>query len=508
MLEFNGKQYRNLEEQVRQNQSDIEYLLTEGGTLNQFGIKVLGTYPQASDLPVNYNGEYGDAFAIGVQTPYSLYIWTRAVSGTTNDYWFNIGPFPAPSTVPGPQGETGPQGATGQRGSVWNYGTAAPTATQNAITNDKYLNINSGAVYNFNGTIWENIGSIRGPAGPTGPQGATGPAGPQGPAGPTGPQGPAGEEFFIAGTLTDTSQLPDPGSVSRATAYLVEINGYNHLFVIEGENTLQWVDAGQISGVEGPAGPAGPQGPAGPTGPQGATGPAGADGGNLESFSFSPITNQLEYSNNEAKYNGNITFSTTTDAQNKTISADISIGMKAGYGMSVNRDSSNSVMEFKILDSFIKKLQPIGTIQSQAGTAAYFQQLQLDGWLLCDGSTFSQTTYPELYNALGTNVLPDLRGRILEGGDASNIGTYVEAGLPDIQGTVGGIENRHSTYSGAFTKGAVNYSGGGDGGYGIFTTTFKASNYNSSTTLYGKSSTVQPNTYKVAFIIKARNPLN
>ena len=58
MLEFNGKQYRNLEEQVRQNQSDIQYLLNEGGTLNEFGIKVVGKYDNVEQLPPEYSGEY------------------------------------------------------------------------------------------------------------------------------------------------------------------------------------------------------------------------------------------------------------------------------------------------------------------------------------------------------------------------------------------------------------------------------------------------------------------
>ena len=36
-------------------------------------------------------------------------------------------------------------------------------------------------------------------------------------------------------------------------------------------------------------------------------------------------------------------------------------------------------------------------------------------WLLCDGSVFDTSVYPELYNILGSNTLPDLRGRFLIG---------------------------------------------------------------------------------------------
>ena len=42
MITIDGKEYRNLEEQVRKNQADILYMLEEEGTLNQFGIKVVG----------------------------------------------------------------------------------------------------------------------------------------------------------------------------------------------------------------------------------------------------------------------------------------------------------------------------------------------------------------------------------------------------------------------------------------------------------------------------------
>ena len=31
-------------------------------------------------------------------------------------------------------------------------------------------------------------------------------------------------------------------------------------------------------------------------------------------------------------------------------------------------------------------------------------------WLLCNGSSFSSITYPNLYIILGSNILPDLRG--------------------------------------------------------------------------------------------------
>lgn len=55
-------------------------------------------------------------------------------------------------------------------------------------------------------------------------------------------------------------------------------------------------------------------------------------------------------------------------------------------------------------------------------------------WLLCDGSTFSSSQYPKLYALAGTDVLPDLRGRFLQG--STTAGTVIEAGLPNISGRI------------------------------------------------------------------------
>ena len=110
MLTIDGKQYRNLEEQVEKNKNDIISIINEQGTLNQFGIKVIGQVEYLNDLPTpaeyeqsNPNFEYGDAYAVGIQAPYSLYILTRANANKPNDYWFNIGQFP----MPGPEGKAG-----------------------------------------------------------------------------------------------------------------------------------------------------------------------------------------------------------------------------------------------------------------------------------------------------------------------------------------------------------------------------------------------------------------
>jgi len=80
MLAFGNKEFRNLQEQVLKNMDDIAAI--EGGSMviGEFGIKVVGQVESPDDLPdpETFEGEYGDAYLVGTQTPYDYYIYTRA----------------------------------------------------------------------------------------------------------------------------------------------------------------------------------------------------------------------------------------------------------------------------------------------------------------------------------------------------------------------------------------------------------------------------------------------
>ena len=257
MITIDGVQYRNLEEQVNKNKDDIAYILEEEGVLNEFGIKIVGEVDTAGDLPdpTTYEGNFGDAYAVGTSDPYTLYIFTRANGSHPTNYWFNIGQFP----VPGPKGEQGPQGIkgdTGTRGSIWKNGTSVPTSTSGYLTDDKYLNTTNGDVYNYNGSTWQLMGNIRGPQGIQGQQGNVGPVGPQGIQGPVGPQGNPGQSFVIAGTVANSNQLPDPSTVADNIAYLVGTQAPYDLYV-QLQDSSEWFNAGIVEGVQGPQGPQG-----------------------------------------------------------------------------------------------------------------------------------------------------------------------------------------------------------------------------------------------------------
>ena len=267
MLKFENKEFRNLQEQVLKNAVDIQNILQGNNVLNQFGIKVIGQINTPAELPPTstFQGEYGDAYAVGTSAPYSLYIWTRNIDNNS-DGWFNIGLFPqaGPQGPQGTIGETGPQGERGN--SVFTYNEDAPSSlmTLEQMTNvgwksgDTYINALSGDVwvlgYNTSmaGYNWILKGNIRGPQGVQGIQGPKGDIGPTGPQGPQGPQGDPGDIIKIVDYLKSTSELPAPTTVSHTTGYLVGTTAPYHLYIIVGETqeTQKWFDTGAFGDFE------------------------------------------------------------------------------------------------------------------------------------------------------------------------------------------------------------------------------------------------------------------
>ena len=135
------------------------------------------------------------------------------------------------------------------------------------------------------------------------------------------------------------------------------------------------------------------------------------------------------------------------------------------------------------------------------------------GYLICDGSAISRTTYSALFNVIGTKwgtgdgsttfTLPNLIGKVAWG--ATTAGTYKEAGLPNITGT------GHADYNGS-NGGTKNVAGAfynasqstqvyhwPNGWYGASTLMMDASRSNA---IYGKSTTVQPPAATVVPVIK------
>ncbi|MBR4188576.1 MAG: tail fiber protein [Kiritimatiellae bacterium] len=169
----------------------------------------------------------------------------------------------------------------------------------------------------------------------------------------------------------------------------------------------------------------------------------------------------------------------------------------------IEPDHLSAAMKNDLASAFL----PPGIIMPFAGPAENVPV----GWLLCDGRAVASTTYPKLFANIGTtwgyetNItengvtyfkLPDLRNRTLWGAGEHKVGKYVEAGLPNITGTVGGIGHL-GVVNGVFAIPSSNGYGGGTGG--SHNANFDASR---SSPIYGRSDTVQPPSGAVNFIIK------
>ena len=132
------------------------------------------------------------------------------------------------------------------------------------------------------------------------------------------------------------------------------------------------------------------------------------------------------------------------------------------------------------------------------GAICYFATTAIPtGWLLCNGSNVSRTTYAALFAAIGTKfgtgngsstfTLPNLDERFIEGTTTtSDVGKKLEAGLPNITGEFHALDN---IATGAFYipdswRGWV-----GSSGVNTHKVDIDASR---SSGIYGDSETVQP----------------
>lgn len=87
----------------------------------------------------------------------------------------------------------------------------------------------------------------------------------------------------------------------------------------------------------------------------------------------------------------------------------------------INKVTDNNMNEIK---NTVNTNTPVGSISLFAGTTAP------DGWLICDGSAVSRTTYANLFSVIGTTYgtgdgsttfnIPNLKGKVPVGLDSSD----------------------------------------------------------------------------------------
>ena len=225
---------------------------------------------------------------------------------------------------------------------------------------------------------------------------------------------------------------------------------------------------GSVDESEGPQGPQGEQGPAGATG---ATGEMGAAGQSV---------------------------AVTTEAAGSNCPTG-GLKLVSASGTSYVCNGADAVA-------------PVGAVVAFAGAQAPA------GWLLCDGTAISRTTYASLFAALGTAWgegdasttfnLPDMRGRFLRGTD-KGAGRDPEAGSRSASAAGGNIGDRVGTaqgdqlrshshpYGGAFTTESL-VAGHPQGGSA---TNYTMWGYNSNTSAVGGAEN-RPTNVNVNYIIK------
>ena len=174
----------------------------------------------------------------------------------------------------------------------------------------------------------------------------------------------------------------------------------------------------------------------------------------------------------------------------------------AGHWLELQYDEA---LDKWVLQNPAKGMTPASGVP--VGTIEYFAMVMPPaGYLKADGAAVGRETYPDLFAAIGTTFgegdgsstfnLPDLIDRFAQG--SATPGQRIEAGLPNIEGTIGGDVTGHQT--GAFYQAtAVGIDFSGSTAMAV-TTGLKASLFNP---IYGASDTVQPPALTLLPCIKA-----
>ena len=149
---------------------------------------------------------------------------------------------------------------------------------------------------------------------------------------------------------------------------------------------------------------------------------------------------------------------------------------------------------------------PVGTIFYYGYTTAP------SGWLVCDGSAVSRTTYADLYSAIGdtygegdgstTFNLPDLIDKFPQGN--TTVGTVKAAGLPNITGTFSQArgETNLPSPTGTFYRASGSWNTRVGGGSSDSWGAYSGLDASRSSSIYGNSTTVQPPALTLLPIIK------
>ena len=172
----------------------------------------------------------------------------------------------------------------------------------------------------------------------------------------------------------------------------------------------------------------------------------------------------------------------------------------------------NPTDETALVSQFLRSLQvfiqrggacPVGSIIPYLGGDIPY------GWLLANGASVLRTQYDKLFALIGTKFgsadeahfnLPNLHHRFIEGTTTlSEVGSYVEAGLPNIKGALSSLG---ASAGGCFTPQDSKIFSVSDGSnYGVHKKNFNAS---TSSSIYKDDvTTVRPEAFRTLALVRA-----
>lgn len=177
----------------------------------------------------------------------------------------------------------------------------------------------------------------------------------------------------------------------------------------------------------------------------------------------------------------------------------------------INANNLNKIEEGIYQNSIsIETIIPTGIVSAYGGNNAP------EGWLICDGSAVSRTTYSRLFSAIGINYgegdgtttfnLPDLKGKVIVGIDSqdedfdtagkSGGSKYLQAHKHQVMYSVEGTGSKGNNYSGiAFVRAGNTTTSSGS----MFSSDIRTTSSGDMTS--GDSGNLQPYTV-VNYIIK------
>lgn len=164
------------------------------------------------------------------------------------------------------------------------------------------------------------------------------------------------------------------------------------------------------------------------------------------------------------KYNGSLWVADAIDLGTDTTGNYMS-GVSAGTGISVTHTPGEGSTATIAVDTTYTGFVPTGTVVQYAGTVAP------SGWLVCDGSAVSRTTYSALWTALGTTSsvwgqgngsttfnLPNMVSRFPYGGNTGATSTTITLSANTDHGHNATAGNQSANHSHTITSNSGNQS--------------------------------------------------